>query len=106
MEVRPPYRRILVKLSGEALAGESGYGIDPAVVRRRAEALAEVHQLGIETAVVVGAGNIFRGMAAASKGMERTSADYMGMLGTVMNSLALQFAIEDLGTPTRLQTAI
>ena len=101
-----PYRRILIKLSGEALAGEHGFGIDPIVARRRAEQLVAVHALGIEMAVVVGAGNIFRGMAAASKGMERTSADYMGMLGTVMNSLALQSSIEDLGIPTRLQTAI
>jgi len=100
------YRRILVKLSGEALAGEHGFGIDPLVARRRAEQLVAVYRLGIEVAVVVGAGNIFRGMAAASKGMERTSADYMGMLGTVMNSLALQSSIEDLGVPTRLQTAI
>ena len=102
----PRYRRILVKLSGEAIAGEHGFGIDPIVARRRAEQLVAVHKLGIEMAVVVGAGNIFRGMAAASKGMERTSADYMGMLGTVMNSLALQSSIEDLGVPTRLQTAI
>jgi uridylate kinase len=101
-----PYRRVLIKLSGEAIAGEHGFGIDPLVARRRAEQLVAVHSLGIEMAVVVGAGNIFRGMAAASKGMERTSADYMGMLGTVMNSLALQSSIEDLGVPTRLQTAI
>jgi uridylate kinase len=101
-----PYRRVLIKLSGEALAGEHGFGIDPSVARRRAEQLVAVHALGIEMAVVVGAGNIFRGMAAASKGMERTAADYMGMLGTVMNSLALQSSIEDLGVPTRLQTAI
>jgi uridylate kinase len=101
-----PYRRILIKLSGEALAGEHGFGIDPIVARRRAEQLVAVHALGIEMSVVVGAGNIFRGMAAASKGMERTAADYMGMLGTVMNSLALQSSIEDLGVPTRLQTAI
>ncbi|HEV7214027.1 MAG TPA: UMP kinase [Chloroflexota bacterium] len=101
-----PYRRVLIKLSGEALAGEHGFGIDPTVARRRAEQLVAVHALGIEMAVVVGAGNIFRGMAAASKGMERTAADYMGMLGTVMNSLALQSSIEDLGVPTRLQTAI
>ena len=101
-----PYRRILIKLSGEAIAGEHGFGIDPQAARRRAEQLVAVHSLGIEMAVIVGAGNIFRGMAAASKGMERTSADYMGMLGTVMNSLALQSSIEDLGVPTRLQTAI
>ncbi len=101
-----PYRRVMVKLSGEAMAGEHGLGIDPAIVRRRAEQLVAVHGLGIELAVMLGGGNIFRGMAAASKGMERTSADYMGMLGTVMNSLALQSAIEDIGVPTRLQTAI
>ncbi len=101
-----PYRRVLVKLSGEAIAGEQGFGIDPALVRARAEQLAEVHRLGIETAVVMGGGNIFRGMAAASQGMERTTGDHMGMLATVMNSLALQTAIEELGVPTRLQTAI
>ena len=101
-----PYRRLLVKLSGEALGGEHGFGIDPQAAQRRAEELVAVHRLGLELAVVVGGGNIFRGMAAASTGMERTSADYMGMLGTVMNSLALQASIEALGVPTRLQTAI
>lgn len=101
-----PYRRVLIKLSGEAMAGDVGYGIDPAVVRRRAEQLVEVHRLGVEIAVVTGGGNIMRGMAAEAQGMERTSADYMGMLGTVMNALALQASIESLGVPTRLQTAI
>ena len=106
MAAAPPYRRVLVKLSGEALAGEQGYGVDPAVARARAAQLVEVHRLGIELAVVAGGGNVFRGVAAASKGMERTTADYIGMLGTVISALALQGAIEDLGVPTRVQTAI
>ena len=106
MAAAPPYRRVLVKLSGEALAGEQGYGVDPAVARARAAQLVAVHRLGIELAVVAGGGNVFRGVAAASKGMERTTADYIGMLGTVISALALQGAIEDLGVPTRVQTAI
>ncbi len=102
----PIYHRVLVKLSGEALAGARGFGIDPTVVKQRAEQLVAVYHLGVELAVVVGAGNIVRGTEAAEQGMDRTQADYMGMLGTVINSLALQATIEQLDVPTRLQTAI
>ncbi|MCL4508500.1 MAG: UMP kinase [Chloroflexi bacterium] len=106
MTSAPSYRRVLVKLSGEALAGERGFGIEPVIVRKRAEQLTAVFREGIELSVVVGAGNIVRGGVAAEQGVDRTSADYMGMLGTVINSLALQASIEGLGVPTRLQTAI
>lgn len=100
------YRRILLKLSGEALAGEQGYGIDPDVISGIAAEIKEVIDLGIEVAVVIGGGNIFRGLAASSKGMDRASADYMGMLATVMNSLAMQDALEKQGVVTRVQSAI
>ena len=100
------YRRILLKLSGEALAGEQGYGIDPAVIDGIAAEIKEVSALGVEIAVVIGGGNIFRGLAASSKGMDRASADYMGMLATVMNSLAMQDALEKQGVVTRVQSAI
>ncbi len=100
------YRRILLKLSGEALAGEQGYGIDPAVINGIASEIKEVNNLGVEIAVVIGGGNIFRGLAASSKGMDRASADYMGMLATVMNSLAMQDALEKQGVVTRVQSAI
>ena len=100
------YRRILLKLSGEALAGEQGYGIDPDVINGIAAEIKEVIALGVEVAVVVGGGNIFRGLAASSKGMDRASADYMGMLATVMNSLAMQDALEKQGVVTRVQSAI
>lgn len=103
---QPRYRRILLKLSGEALAGSQGYGIDPDVIAGIAAEVKEVIDLGVEVALVIGGGNIFRGVAAASKGMDRASADYMGMLATVMNSLALQDALEALGTKTRVQSAI
>ena len=100
------YRRILLKLSGEALAGEQGYGIDPDVISGIAAEIKEVSSLGVEIAVVIGGGNIFRGLAASSKGMDRASADYMGMLATVMNSLAMQDALEKQGVVTRVQSAI
>jgi uridylate kinase len=100
------YRRILLKLSGEALAGEQGYGIDPDVISGIAEEIKEVVGMGVEVAVVIGGGNIFRGLAASSKGMDRASADYMGMLATVMNSLAMQDALEKQGVVTRVQSAI
>lgn len=100
------YRRVLLKLSGEVLAGDRGYGIDPAVVSEVADQLQEVNALGVELAVVIGGGNIFRGLAAAATGIERSSADYMGMLATVMNALALQSVLEGKGVMTRVQSAI
>lgn len=100
------YRRILLKLSGEALAGQQGYGIDPEVIAGIASEVKEVLALGVEVALVIGGGNIFRGVAAASKGMDRASADYMGMLATVMNSLAMQDALENAGVLTRVLSAI
>lgn len=100
------YRRILLKLSGEALAGEQGYGIDPQVISGIAAEIKEVVALGVEIALVIGGGNIFRGLAASSKGMDRASADYMGMLATVMNSLAMQDALEKQGVVTRVLSAI
>ncbi len=103
---QPKYRRILLKLSGEALAGGQGYGIDPEVISGIASEVKEVVDLGVQVALVIGGGNIFRGVAAASRGMDRSSADYMGMLATVMNSLAMQDALEKLGARTRVQSAI
>ena len=103
---RPRYQRILLKLSGEVLTGEGGYGIDPAVIRKIAQEIKEVKNLGVEIAIVIGGGNIFRGMAASAKGMDRASADYMGMLATVMNGIALQDALEKINVYTRVQTAI
>ncbi len=100
------YQRILLKLSGEALAGEQGFGIDPEVITGIAAEIKEVVDLGVQVALVIGGGNIFRGLAASSKGMDRASADYMGMLATVMNSLAMQDALEKLGVSTRVQSAI
>lgn len=100
------YRRVLLKLSGEALAGEAGYGIDDAVLTRLASEIHEVHALGVELAVVIGGGNIFRGIAGATHGIERATADYMGMLATMMNSLALQAAIERHGVQTRVLSAL
>ena len=99
-------RRALLKLSGEALMGERKYGIDPEVARRIAREAATAHADGIQVAIVVGGGNIFRGLAAASRGMDRATADYMGMLATVMNGLALQDALEQAGAPTRVMSAI
>ena len=103
---KPLYGRILLKLSGEALIGGQSYGIDPATIKEIAEQMVEVHQMGVEIAVVIGGGNIFRGVSGASQGMDRSTADYMGMLATVMNSLALQQALEKLGVTTRVLTAI
>jgi len=104
--VEPKYSRILLKLSGEALAGKQGYGIDPEVISSIAAEVRDVVALGVQVALVIGGGNIFRGVAAASRGMDRASADYMGMLATVMNSLALQDALEQLEVKTRVQSAI
>jgi uridylate kinase len=104
--IQPRYHRILLKLSGEALMGDAGYGIDPNVVKRIAVEVKEVHSLGVEIALVVGGGNIFRGLAASAAGMDRASADYMGMLATVMNAVALQDALEKLGVFTRVISAI
>lgn len=100
------YRRIVLKLSGEALSGEEGSGIDPKVIQSIAEQIKEVAELGVEVAVVVGGGNIWRGKVGSEMGMDRASADYMGMLATVMNSLALQDSLENLDIPTRVQTSI
>jgi uridylate kinase len=103
---RGRYQRIVLKVSGEALLGSRPYGVDPQVCTFIAGQLREVHELGVEIAVVVGGGNIFRGLAASAKGMERASADYIGMLATVMNALALQDALEKSGVPTRVLSAI
>lgn len=100
------YQRIVLKLSGEALSGQQGYGIEPAVIQSIATQVKEVAELGVEVAVVVGGGNIWRGKVGSEMGMDRASADYMGMLATVMNSLALQDALENIGIPTRVQTSI
>lgn len=100
------YKRVVLKLSGEALAGNQGYGINPEVVEAIAQEIKEVRATNLEVAIVVGGGNIWRGLAGSAKGMDRASADYMGMLATVMNSLALQDALEQCGVDTRVQTAI
>jgi uridylate kinase len=103
---RPKYSRILLKLSGEALGGESGVGISSEAVQSMAEQICEVRKLGVEVVVVVGGGNIFRGLSGSKRGIERATGDYMGMLATIINSLALQDALEKLGAPTRVQSAI
>jgi len=100
------YRRILLKLSGEALMGEQGFGLDPSVVRSIGEEIGIVHGWGAEIAMVIGGGNLFRGRDASALGIDRATADYMGMLGTVMNGLALQDALEKIGVDTRVQTAL
>ncbi len=102
----PKYRRILLKISGELLAGDQGYGIHPVVLNALAEEVASVVALDVEVAIVIGGGNIFRGIAASASGMERASADYMGMLATVLNALALQNALERVGAMTRVLSAI
>ena len=102
----PAYQRILLKLSGEALMGEQQFGIDPAVTTQIAKDIREIQELGVQTAVVIGGGNLFRGLAASAKGMDRATADYMGMLATVINGLALQDALEHNGVPTRVASAI
>src|SRR5690554_4924504 len=100
------YKRIVLKLSGEALSGEQGYGLEPKIVRSVAEQVKEVVELGVEVAIVVGGGNIWRGKVGSEMGMDRANADYMGMLATVMNSLALQDSLENCGVETRVQTSI
>ncbi|MCM3356901.1 MULTISPECIES: UMP kinase [unclassified Psychrobacillus] len=101
-----PYKRIVLKLSGEALAGEKGFGLSPEIIKSVAEQVKEVVDLGVEVAVVVGGGNIWRGKIGSEMGMDRANADYMGMLATVMNSLALQDSLEQCGVETRVQSSI
>ena len=103
---RPKYSRVLLKLSGEALGGEAGVGISPEAVRDMALQIQEVRDLGVQVVVVVGGGNIFRGLSGSERGIERATGDYMGMLATVINALALQDALEKLGVATRVQSAI
>ena len=105
-ETTPRYRRVLLKLSGEALMGDHGFGIDPVVVVRIANEIKDIYNLGVETAIVIGGGNIFRGLAASEQGFDRVSADHMGMLATVVNALALQDALEKVDVHTRVQSAI
>ena len=100
------YPRVLLKISGEALMGDQGYGLHPPTVQRIAEEVKRVHELGVELCLVIGGGNIFRGLQGSAQGMERTTADYMGMLATVMNALAMQSALERLGVHTRVISAI
>jgi uridylate kinase len=100
------YRRILLKMSGEALAGERGFGIEAQRLRYYAEEIRSVAQLGVQVAVVIGGGNLFRGIEGSEQGLDRAQADYMGMLATVINALALQNALEQVGVPTRVQSAI
>lgn len=100
------YKRVLLKISGEALMGGRDFGLDPQIVDRLAAEIASVRELGAEVCLVIGGGNIFRGVSVAAQGMERTTADYMGMLATVMNALAMQSALEKAGVPTRVQSAI
>src|SRR5271156_5211491 len=106
MASAPPYRRVLLKISGEALMGDLEYGLENEAVERVAAEVLAVAQLGIEVCLVIGGGNIFRGVSGAARGMERATADYMGMLATVINSLAMQSALERLGVQTRVQSAI
>jgi uridylate kinase len=106
MMVKPKYNRVVLKLSGEALAGSLGYGIDQEILQTIARQVKEVKQHNVEVVIVVGGGNLWRGVAGSAKGMDRATADYMGMLATVMNSLALQDALEQQGVHTRVQTAI
>ena len=106
MIIDPKYKRIMLKLSGEVLAGERGFGVDGATVKKICAVIAECVQNGVQTGVVVGGGNIFRGISASAAGMDRVAADHMGMLATVINSLSLKDALEKIGIPTRVQTAI
>jgi len=106
VSAKPAYSRILLKLSGEALVGSQTFGIDPAVTGQVAKDIGEIQQLGVQTGIVIGGGNIFRGVAASAKGMDRSGADYMGMLATVINALALQDALEQINVTTRVVTAI
>jgi uridylate kinase len=102
----PLYRRVLLKLSGEVLAGDQGFGIDPAKASYLAEEVKSIHELGVEIGLIIGAGNIFRGMQAASKGMDRVTGDYLGMLATIMNAISVQDALEKVGCETRTLSAI
>jgi len=106
MPSKPKYRRILLKLSGEGLMGDKAFGLDAASMERVADEIADVHGMGVEICLVIGAGNIFRGVSAAATSIERTSADYMGMLATVINALAMQSVLEGRGLQTRVQSAI
>jgi uridylate kinase len=106
MTGKPKYKRVLLKLSGEGLMGDLPYGLDPKTVERIAKEIKDVHKLGVEVSLVIGGGNIFRGISAAATTIERTSADYMGMMATVINALAMQSALESQGVPTRVQSAI
>nr|WP_121095118.1 UMP kinase [Roseibaca ekhonensis] len=103
---RPHYKRVMLKVSGEALMGDQGYGLHPPTVARIAEEVKSVHEMGVEVCMVIGGGNIFRGLQGSAQGMERTTADYMGMLATVMNALAMQAALETVGVFTRVVSAI
>src|SRR5437879_13601655 len=105
-EAQPKYNRVLLKLSGEALGGQSGIGISPEAVQDMAEQIREVRELGVQVVLVVGGGNIFRGLSGSERGIERATGDYMGMLATIINALALQDALEKLGVATRVQSAI
>jgi uridylate kinase len=104
--MKPVYKRILLKLSGEALMGDQGFGIDPAVVQRIAGEVVEVHKLGVEIGIVIGGGNIFRGVSGSKKGIERVTGDHMGMLATIINCLSFQDALEKEGVPTRVLSAL
>ncbi|MGX7363500.1 UMP kinase [Aerococcus suis] len=104
--VEPKYKRVVLKLSGEALAGPKGFGIDPDTMKNVAQEIKDVHDLGVEIAIVCGGGNIWRGVTGEEMGMERAQADYMGMLATIMNALGLQDVLENIGVPTRVQTSI
>ncbi len=106
MAKTPKYKRVLLKISGEALMGEADYGLEPETVGRIAADVRQVHEMGVQVCLVIGGGNIFRGLNAAATGMDRPTADYMGMLATVINSLAMQSALEKLGVTTRVQSAI
>lgn len=103
---KPQYKRVLLKMSGEVLMGPKDFGLEPSTVKRVAEDIKHVVDMGVEVCIVVGAGNIFRGVSGAAEGMDRTTADYMGMLGIVINALALQNALESIGVDTRVQSAI
>ncbi len=103
---KPAYKRILLKMSGEVLEGNQNFGIDPAVVKRLAKEIVEVHKLGVEIGIVIGGGNIFRGVSGSKQGLDRVTGDYMGMLATLINCLSLQDAIEKEGVPTRVMSAI
>jgi uridylate kinase len=106
MSSSPKYKRVLLKLSGEALMGDAPFGIDPAVTTQIAREIGEIQQLGVQTGIVIGGGNLFRGLAASARGMDRATGDYMGMLATVINALALQDALEHQGVLTRVASAI